>query len=238
MSDKNNSKQSTTRRALLAAGGTSLVGLTAIGSVPTASAQPMEWAETGANEAAQLMLNLWGSAAEQTAQSAREGALEGIAQVEPNAPETVHTESVFWGTAYGSVIGASQGTFIHGAPDFSYVRATARGAAASGIATVTQYADFIEYLSTNSVMMRGNVLDTPPDILIDNAAFMRCPTLGGPSGALGRMFFDPNQSVQTTHDAAYQGVNEAITLYVQRGGATICDEVVARANRVAMYYGF
>lgn len=241
--DTNPRERAVTRRSLLATVGGTLTAGGALAAIPTAAAEPMEWAQNGTAYATQITLQLFGPESEQLAQTASEAALEGIAQQAPDAPEALLTESVCSGTAYGSVIGTTSGVSITGVQDPDHVQAAAQGAAAGGIATVAQYDD--DYFSFDGTYARPGYIDVDgrriellPEgqgMITDTGPFMRIPTSGAATGALQRPFLVPDQTPETTYWAAFTGVNAGATYYLETGiseGHT----VASRAGAGAIYY--
>lgn len=241
--DTTTHERSVTRRSLLVTAGSTITAGGALTAIPTATAEPMEWADTGTTDATQITMQLFGPESEQLAATASEAALEGIAQQVPDAPEERLTESVCWGTAYGSVIGTTSGVVITGVQNPDYVRAAAQGAAAGGIATVAQYDE--DYFSIDGTYARPGYVDVDgqriellpegQEMITDTGPFMRIPTSGAATGALQRTFLAPDQTPETTYWAAAAGVNEGATYYLE-SGISEWHTIASRAGAGAIYY--
>lgn len=240
------------RRSILAAGIVGATGLWTLGSTPTVTAQPTSWARAGADEATQLVADLWGPDAASIAQVAGESAVEGVDRLLASTPEHVLTESVCRGITYGAVTGTSVTTISQGVPDIARVRNAARGATEGGMVAVTRHQNVD--LSIESPFVREGYIivneqvvpllpeweeDEEPRPIADYGPFMRCPTWGGASGALtrGSVFLHPYQSPQTTYDAAFAGVNAGVDFYVATQ-ANWCNQILNTAfNAAVQFYG-
>ena len=247
-----------TRRTLLAAGGASLAGLAAIGSVPTATAQPGEWARAGANRATELAAQLLGPEAERIALLASESAVQGIEGSMADVPEVILAESVCDGIAYGSVIGTAisgMGTpgleplEIYGVLEDAHVQNASLGASSAALATAGQYPD--ENWSADGVFREGQtprplpILPDPPllpegGVVEDRGPIMRCPTWGASSGALTRVRVNrirgTEQPPESTHDAAAYGAHHGVT-FIAQSGTNSCDLINMESSYAATNYG-
>ena len=239
MGGDEHTRTAVTRRSVLAATAGVVGSVGALASVPTAAAQPVEWAQAGANRAAQHAAQLWGSEGERIALLAGDSAVRGVEGSMADVPEVILTELVCDGIAYGSVMGTLVGGIsqVYGVLDDAHLQSAPLGASSVALTTAGQYPDV--NWSASGVFRRSGAELLPEDeaLIEDRGPIMRCPTMGATTGALVRAspFIHPEQPPELTRDAAANGAAVGVT-FIAQTGTDSCDLIHNESSYAATYY--